>query len=261
MNCKICGGKTKVKFEAMVLNKYEGKYLICDKCGYLFAGDPYWLEEAYKSAINISDTGIMSRNIHFSRMVSVLIYFFFDKNGMFVDYAGGYGIFTRLMRDIGLDFYWQDPYCENLLARGFEYDSLSKENINLITAFEVFEHLSNPLDEIDKMLKISNNIVFSTVLLPPQIPEPGEWWYYGLDHGQHVSFYSPRTLRAIADKFGLNFYSYKEIHLFTKKKLNYYLLKRIISLSPRVLYHFVKLRLTSKMWDDHLIFEGKKIKR
>ena len=142
----------------------------------MLAGNPYWLNEAYKSAINISDTGIMSRNIHFSKVVSVLIYFLFNKNGRFVDYAGGYGIFTRLMRDMGFDFYWTDPYCENFLARGFEYNQSLKGNINLITAFEVFEHLANPLNEIEKMLEISDNIVLSTVLLPYPIPQAGEWW-------------------------------------------------------------------------------------
>ncbi len=257
MNCKVCGNKTEVKFETTILNKYRAKYLICNKCGYLFAEDPYWLSEAYKSAINISDTGIMSRNIYFSKLVSIIIYFFFDKKGKFVDYAGGYGIFTRLMRDIGLDFYWQDPYCKNLLARGFEYDQLSKENINLVTAFEVFEHLVDPLDEIDKMQKISDNIAFSTVLIPSQIPAPGEWWYYGFEHGQHISFYSEKTIRLISKRFDLNLYSFGDIFVFTKKELNSFMLSLIQFLFHFGLFNVVSFKIKSKTESDFRLLKSK----
>ncbi len=48
------------------------------------------------------------------------------------------------------------------------------------------------------MLKISRNILFTTTLLPSPMPQPGTWWYYGLEHGQHISFYSLETLQSIA---------------------------------------------------------------
>ncbi len=48
----------------------------------------------------------------------------------FLDYAGGYGVFTRLMRDIGFDFYWHDPYTQNLFANGFEKDIKLIQNLN-----------------------------------------------------------------------------------------------------------------------------------
>jgi hypothetical protein len=257
MICKICGSKAEKRFDVKVIRKYDAEYFYCNECGFLFASNPFWLDEAYQSAINISDTGIMGRNIYFSKLVSLIIYFFFDKKGKFVDYAGGYGIFTRLMRDIGLDFYWQDPYCENLLARGFEYDSLSKEEINLITAFEVFEHLVDPLDEIDKMLKISNNIVFSTVLLPSQIPAPGEWWYYGLDHGQHVSFYSEKTIKVISKHFNLNLYSFGDIFVFTKKELSSFVLSLIQFLFHFGLFSVVSFKIKSKTDSDFRLLKSK----
>ena len=57
------------------------------------------------------------------------------------------------------------------------------------------------------MLKISKNILFTTTLLPSPVPKPGTWWYYGLEHGQHVSFYSLETLQSIAKHFNLHFFS------------------------------------------------------
>jgi len=252
MNCKICGGSTESRFSTKILKKYQAEFLHCRNCGYLFAADPYWLDEAYKNAINLSDTGIMSRNLHFSRVVSVIIYFIFNKNTKYLDYAGGYGIFTRLMRDNGFDFYWYDPYCENLLSRGFEYKAEVHKDIELLTSFEVFEHFINPIGEIEKMLTISRNICFSTVTLPDSIPEPDKWWYYGLDHGQHISFYSNKTLSFIAQRNGLQYYNYKDFHLFTDSYINPNLFKFLILSSRTGLYLYVKKKLKSRTWDDYL---------
>ena len=121
MKCKICNNKSNYIFKAQLLNKYDVKYYHCSNCGFLQTEDPYWLEEAYNNSITTSDTGIMSRNLYLSQLSTLILYYFFDKNAKYLDYAGGYGIFVRLMRDIGFDFYWYDKYSKNLLVRGFEY--------------------------------------------------------------------------------------------------------------------------------------------
>lgn len=241
INCKICGTRTTTAFSAKVLNKYDVNYFKCGSCGYLFTEKPYWLDEAYKNPINISDTGIMMRNIYFSKIVSSIIYFCFDNSAKYLDYAGGYGIFTRLMRDIGFDFYWHDDYTTNLLARGFEK---SVPRYELLTAFEVFEHFDKPVDELEKMIKLSDNILFSTVTLPKEIP-PTDWWYYAFEHGQHISFYSEKTLKTLAQKFDMNFYSFKNLFLMTRKNLNPLKLKLIFILSHFGLNLYVKLRMKS----------------
>ena len=164
----------------------------------------------------------------------------FDFDRKFIDYGGGYGIFVRLMRDVGLDFYWHDTHCQNLFAQQFEADF--NRNYHLLTAFEIFEHLRDPIQELDKMLKISDNILFSTELLPEKkIPAPEEWWYYGLEHGQHISFYSKKTLEYIAAKYNLNFYSNnKEMHFLTKKKIDSYYMMLI----------FKKSKILSRLIDE-----------
>jgi hypothetical protein len=238
MNCKICSGKTEVYFTPEVLNKYNADFFYCRQCNFLFAGDPFWLPEAYSRAINISDTGILQRNIYFSKVTSVIINYFYNKEGKFLDYAGGYGIFTRLMRDIGFDFYWSDPYCENLLAGGFEYKDSPKGEIELITAFEVFEHLVDPLPEFQKMSELTDTIIFSTQLIPSSGPPAKDWWYYGFEHGQHVSFYSEASLENIAEKTGFHYYKFRDLKIFSKKELD----KKINYLSNipvNILFFFV----------------------
>ena len=124
------------------------------------------------------------------------------------------------MRDIGLDFYWHDTNCQNLFAQQFEADLTNK--YKLLTAFEIFEHLPEPIQELEKMIKISDNILFSTKLLSAKnLPKPDEWWYYGIEHGQHISFYSKKTLEYIALKYKFNLYSNSvSLHFYSKESIN-----------------------------------------
>jgi hypothetical protein len=238
-------------FSAVVRNHYPAKYCLCEQCRFLYVESPQWLEEAYKVPINVSDTGIMARNLGLSKVTSVLLHFLFDKTGKFLDYAGGYGIFTRLMRDIGFDFYWYDPYSENLMARGFELvEGMSK--FELLTCFETLEHLREPMKEIEKMRGFSDSILCTTTLFPASIPQPGDWDYYGLDHGQHISFYSFSTMQFIAKKFGCNLYSNrKDIHLFTKRTFSPLIFKLLLKLSHYGFFPYVKRRMKSKTEVDH----------
>jgi hypothetical protein len=97
-----------------------------------------------------------------------------------------------------------------------------------MTTFEVFEHFVSPLDEIEQMLRRSRSILFSTLLLPPSNPAPGDWWYYALEHGQHVSIYTYRALATIAQRFGLQLYSnHSSLHLLTEKAISPLLFKLI----------------------------------
>lgn len=248
MKCKICNIDNNAIFNWIVLWKYDIWYFHCTNCWFLQTEEPYWLNESYISSINIEDTWILSRNIYLSKITSVIIKKYFDKNWYFLDYAWWFWIFTRLMRDIWFNYLWSDIYSENLLSRWFEYNS---EPIELITSFESLEHFVNPLEEIEKILKISNNVLFTTELLPLNIPHPNNWWYYWLSHWQHVSFYQTKTLEFIANKYKLNYYSnWINIHLFTKNKLNKNYFKFLINIFSILPIEFAKKWLKSRSFDD-----------
>jgi len=251
MNCKICNLKTKNIFTAKILNKYDVKYYYCNHCGFLQTEDPYWLQEAYSNSISFADTGIMSRNVSNSKIIAVILYFLCDQQGKYLDFAGGYGFLTRLMRDIGFDFYWYDPYSPNLLARGFELKSNSLK-YELITSLESFEHFNEPIKEIESMMHFSDSILFSSELLPSLIPKPEEWWYYTLESGQHISFYSYKTLKYIAQRYNMNFYSNgKNIHLFIKnRKISNKIFNFLLQYQKYGLYFYVKRKMKSLTVDD-----------
>jgi hypothetical protein len=202
-----------------VLKKYDVEYFRCPNCGFLQTEEPYWLEEAYRSPIAGLDIGPINRALTGSRITEGVISAAFDPNAKFIDWGGGYGIFTRLMRDKGYDFYWRDLYCENLFAKQFA----AKQDVDyeLMTCFEVFEHLAKPMDEVEKMLKWSPNILFSTLIPQMPIKNATDWWYMNPDDGQHISIYSVRTLEVIAKTFGLHLTTDgAATHLFSKRPVS-----------------------------------------
>lgn len=226
MICKICSSGAGAFSKAEILNKYSIQYFKCPECGFIRTEEPYWLEEAYSEVINRSDIGLLARNLDLSKITKAVLKFVFKPGGKYIDYGAGYGVFVRLMRDCGFDFYWTDKYSDNLFAKDFEADLTQKYEV--LTAYEVFEHLVNPLEELETMLKYSDNILFSTFLVPASNPKPGEWWYYATDHGQHIALYSRKSLEVLAGKFNLNFYTNgKNIHLFSKKAKNDFLFRMI----------------------------------
>jgi len=248
MKCKICSQDNKKIFNSKILSKYDIEYFHCENCGFLQTEEPYWLEEAYAESINVSDTGYMVRNLFYANRLAILLFLTFGKKGRFLDYAAGYGVFVRLMRDIGFDFYWDDKYTKNLFSSGFEWEPGSK--VDAITSFEAFEHFVDPIKEIESLLNISNGIIFSTELHPDPIPEPSDWWYYGLEHGQHISFYSGKTFEYIAQKFSVRYYCLGSLHILTDKNIPKWKLF-MTKLSKFGFHNIIARLLNSKTWADH----------
>ena len=220
MKCKICESISFKFAEAHILNKkYKIDYFQCQNCNFIQTEYPYWLSEAYSQAIARSDEGLIFRNLMLSQITKNIIDRIFNPEEKFLDFGGGYGLFVRLMRDIKYKFDWQDKYCENLFAQNFT--ATPNKKYELVTAFELLEHLVNPISDIREILNYSQNILFSTEILPPNNPKPNQWWYYATDEGQHISIYTVKSLQIIAQKFHLNFYTnYSSLHLLTEKKIS-----------------------------------------
>ncbi len=235
MKCRICSADTSPIHRAVILDRHEIGYHICPVCEFMQTDDPFWLEEAYSSAISCSDTGILSRNIFLASMATSIIRFCCDRKSSFLDFGGGYGIFTRLMRDYGFDFHWHDKYAQNLFAKGFEANMTNR--YAAVTAFENFEHFLDPGKELETMLQVSDFILFSTELRPSPAPKPESWWYYCLEHGQHISFYTTKTLAWLAGKYGIHLQSNgKNIHIFSRKPVS------------RNIFLFEKIMRNSGLW-------------
>jgi hypothetical protein len=233
----------------------EVNYFECPNCGYVQTETPYWLGRAYAEAINDSDTGIMMRNQANARIVLATMLMLGKLDGNLVDCAGGYGILVRLLRDYGVNALWSDRYCKNLVARGFEHTT---ETADLVTAFEAFEHFENPAEELDRLLGIAPNVLFSTEIIADPAPKHDDWWYYGKEHGQHIGFFRIQTLEKLAQERGKSLLSDRvSYHLIADQPISKALWKLLIR-ANRLLPLLLRRRLTPKTWSDHELMAGQK---
>ncbi len=255
MTCPVCSGSMEFCFTAQVLGKYPAQYEVCNKCGFLRAHEPHWLNEAYSSAIAAADTGFVMRNIALACKLAGVLYWIEGERGggRYLDAAGGYGMLTRLMRDFGFDFYWADKYCENLLAPGFEY-SQTQGPCRAVTAMEVLEHLADPAVFIEETLALSgaHTLLFTTEIYEGSPPQPDAWWYYAFSTGQHIGFFQRRTLENLGARLKLHFASANGIHIFSKAAINERLLRSVTGRwVSRVAPWWIRRRLGSKTMSDH----------
>lgn len=223
--CRLCGKNASQVLRLPMRNRPTDLFL-CNHCDYLQTEQPTWLDEAYaENPINRSDTGILQRQVKALRATAAT-YMALDLSGPVLDDAGGYGLLVRKLRDRGMVAYWHDAFTENLFARGFEWAQRLKkyptERPELITLFEVLEHLVDPVSEIGERLKKADHVLLSTTLRPEQVPKEN-WVYYGLDHGQHIGFFSVGSLEQLAKILGVRVLTDgKTLHLFTRSKLSYW---------------------------------------
>ncbi|MES9843705.1 MAG: class I SAM-dependent methyltransferase [Candidatus Sedimenticola sp. PURPLELP] len=256
--CTLCGGSRDEVFSETVLDKYRVKYYLCSNCGVLQTEEPYWLDEAYSSAVVEADTGLLQRNIRISFSLQNLLLLIFGREGKYLDTAGGYGVLTRLMRDCGFDYYWHDDYCENVHARGFESEG-QKPPYSAITAFEVLEHVYDPVNYIRDSLDSADcrTFIFTTQTFSGE-PPARDWWYYTFSTGQHISILQNKTLDYIAKELGLHLHSYKNWHMLTDKKVNRYLFRLSVSNWMLPLSFLLRLFSKSRVSEDHKMIMNKK---
>lgn len=250
--CAVCAGSMKAQFTQLVLHHHQVTYFQCGSCGFVQTETPYWLDEAYVSAIANEDTGILVRNASIARKVSALIHLCLEPGDVYLDLAGGYGILTRLMRDVGFDFYWHDDYCQNLFATSFGRDSMPSAPA-AVTAFEVLEHVEDPVSFLSEALDATTNrtVILSTELFDGRAPRPDDWWYYVPETGQHISFYQRQTLEEIARRLSVRLYSNNDIHVFTAQPID---AKRFRLATGRMSWPislWLRAQMTSKTFSDH----------
>jgi len=230
MTCKICDSATRNFGEAIVMGKHKAEYDQCTSCGFIFARQPYWLPEAYNSVITASDLGTVSRTDQNSLKTKAVIDLFFNSTTTFLDYGAGYGMFVRRMRDLGYNFHAYDLHCQNLFSSQFQLSDLAGKNFDLITAFEVFEHLEDPSAVFGLLFTHGDNLLLTTDLLPAPAPALTDWWYYAPEHGQHVSFFTLKALRTVADAHNRFFCTNgTNLHFFSRKRISEYWFRKATS--------------------------------
>lgn len=219
MNCRLCDAPVQLFGELRVLRKHVAHYLRCTSCGYVCVEDPHWLQEAYASPTPSTDTGRVTRNIELADRVGPLIDWCWPRAQRFLDFGGGDGLFVRLMRDRGYDFRWDDPYSLPVFAGVPRANT--QERFDLATAFEVFEHVRDPVAFASALLARAPALIFSTELVPEVNSRLGEWHYYAPEGGQHISFLTRAGLDALAARLDLCAASDGEwVHVLSRERIS-----------------------------------------
>jgi hypothetical protein len=212
--CRLCKAEAAGLFSLRILGQHEAKYFRCGNCDLIQTELPYWLEQAYTTTYSALDVGVLYRNQFCTRLtLAVAKVLGLPASAPCLDYGGGHGIFTRLMRDAGCNFVWYDKLGPNLFARKFE--GLPQAQYKLVTCFEVFEHFVNVQEELARLFQPQPDYVLAGTILHSN---PGkDWWYLVPESGQHVAFYSRRTMQQIGATFGYQVLCGAEFALFMKQ--------------------------------------------
>lgn len=198
--CPVCDGPMAPFDTATVLGTHRADYHRCRACGLVATLEPTWLEEAYTHAIHDADVGLLRRARRNARLAAAIIGWEGLRGGRFLDWAAGYGTFVQLMREQGHDFWQHDDYASPVFAREFRDDGTTR--YDLVTAFEVVEHLADPRKELAHLAERTDRVLFTTETLPQPAPRVGDWWYYMPEVGQHITFHTPESLRILGEGLG-----------------------------------------------------------
>jgi SAM-dependent methyltransferase len=109
-----------------------------------------------------------------------------------LDFGGGSGLLSAILLDAG----WQSASYDPFVDDDLRLDDFGK--FDLITSFEVFEHVPNPrklASDLASMLDDNGLLLFSTLLTDGNIVPgaPLRWWYASPRNG-HISLCSRQSL-------------------------------------------------------------------
>jgi 2-polyprenyl-3-methyl-5-hydroxy-6-metoxy-1,4-benzoquinol methylase len=199
--CRLCGARANFWNTKRLLTRYDVSYFLCSQCGSLETEQPYWLDVAYDVSGVGDDVGAAQRTIDLVLKTSALL----DRlqvpaNAECIDFGGGLGLFTRLMRDRGVNFLSYDRYAQPFFSDRYSLKSLAGRSPAVVTAFEVLEHFPNPVDDLGQLFESRPALVIATTEL--FTGQDLSWPYLADGTGQHVFFYSPKALTQVAKRFG-----------------------------------------------------------
>jgi hypothetical protein len=221
-HCRLCDGRLQLRFELTVLDKYKVDYLECKYCNSLQTEAPYWMHEAYLTTnLAVADTGAAQRTISNLAACYAIAKLFRLTNC--IDFGGGDGLLCRLLRDHNFNCYVTDKYAAPTYGQGYSIPNF--DVTDLASAFEVIEHFQYPKSDLDILFQYRPKLVLVTTGI--YIGQDKNWWYLSPNSGQHIFFYSKKSLHIIAKKYNYQLLISGGYALFYEAKHSYFFRKYI----------------------------------
>jgi hypothetical protein len=217
ISCRLCGKEARLFGTKKVREKYNVAYYECSGCGSLQTEEPYWLEEAYKVEGLDLDVGACQRCLNLSIEVSAaLTVLGVSREAACLDYGSGLGLFSRMMRDRGFNFFAYDKFIKPFFMDRFA-KTLADGEWSVLTAFEVFEHLVSPDRECAELFSGKPDMIFFTT--QTWQGQGLDWWYIVPLGGQHVFFFSDKALQSLAAKYDYTLIDLHGVKLFLRNEI------------------------------------------
>ncbi len=218
--CKICRSPSS-RFDMLDFEKFVSPtpftrslscvpviYWRCSQCRFIFTAffdrftPSLWSRHVYNDQYHVVDGEFAE--IRPSLDAKAVQSYFPDlkDTAIGLDFGGGHGRTAQLLRDSGWTYDCHDP---------FGVDELQPERIgryNLCTAFEVLEHLPDPVASLRTLLTNATPgpliLLVGTAVTDGSVSEATRlaWSYAGPRNG-HISLFSRRSLEVLADQLGL----------------------------------------------------------
>ena len=235
--CRFCQGEC-TEYSSATVFSHKATYFRCKVCGSLQISNPFWLATAHTDGVHNSDVGLVQRSINLSRLIGTVLALNGYGRSDGIDWGGGTGLLTRLLRDQGFHCLSYDKYASQQLASGFiasDFELNSKKTF--VTTIECLEHLIDPIGALEQVVSGAELFVFSVELLPTPTPNPASerpWFYFEPSAGQHITFPTKVGLDLYCKKLGFDFYTkIGSLHVFSRKKLRFSL--RALARFPKMM--------------------------
>ena len=217
--CPICNSLANMLFSVMVQGENRSDLNSCSNCEFAFYPDQNWISNSFSDELNSLDVGATDRTMIAADYLSVVLKSQKLSHGKFLDYGGGYGLLSRIMRDRGFNFENFDPYTRQIFpTSGQQSDILLEQEYDAVTLIEVALHFEDPVKEFKRLLDLSDVVLFTAVLTDEKLDS--NWWYLSLETGQHIALFSKKTLAVLAEKLDVKLTTDgKFFHVFHRKSL------------------------------------------
>lgn len=208
-NCIICGSGS---IEKMI--NYEKHHLIkCQSCRFVFCEPIPTAIELEKHYENYGRNDYLSP-LTIKRYNELLDKFEkFKKNGKILDVGCGIGYFLDVAKKRGWEVYGTEYTDEainicknkgiNMKEGKLNPGNYNLEEFDIITSFEVLEHINNPIEEISNFNQLlrKGGLVYLTT---PNFNSFSRYYlksnYNVITYPEHLSYYTPKTLKYLFKK-------------------------------------------------------------
>lgn len=221
---------------------------LCQTCSHVFANPaprPSFIQALYSQVEDpLYEEEAEGRAKNFTKILSRLEKICPQKGSLF-DVGAATGIFIHLARDRGWDAdgielsawavkYAQEKYGLNIVQGSFEETSLPANHYTAVTMIDIVEHMSNPLEAVQKALEIlkPGGIL---CLVTPDIKSRAsriagaKWWHF---RPGHLGYFTAKSLQKLLDLTGFTIVNKKKYawtfsahYLFSRKKWLHFLIK------------------------------------